>query len=240
MTNLFRLPFRLAILLSLLLPAGGCASLITWKGTGVDVYFVQSAKLEKRSDNSILLTQQVVRERYYFPCIAAFAAERTETETYTFPAAEKDNPFIHGCTQYYFKVKLDPKAKAVCVEKDGIAFFPDTLVGPFQAEEIPSLNPDDLSRLKNAPVILRDSIGFFNNSKLLIPYRIERMPGEIVLIEAYRPLFPPVILPEENNRSYRREIDGCAIVFWKVALMPIPVLVDAATLPLQLVLLMFL
>ena len=113
----------------------------------------------------------------------------------------------------------------------GILFCKDHLSSLEKSVNL--LNPSDTSLLKQNPFVVGNLISCGN--AFLIPCDAVPEDDEILKLKCYSPRTPPVIFPEKNSNSYEKRMEGPGVTLLRIAMMPLPVIVDAATLPFQMI-----
>lgn len=208
---------------ALLYFSAGCASATTWKATGNIQYTVHYAEAEKMANGDIKLTQNVTVKKMYLPYVPFPADGSDEKRIYHYPGDRKPENAIG----YSFRLRTDHTRPIFFRQDKGILYFNNDLSSII----VNKLNPADINRMKQNPFIaLTTTVGYKN---FLIPYAADnRKNGEIIL-KCYSPLYPLVKFPNELQRSYKEEMKGAGITVLRIAMLPIPIVIDAATFPLQ-------
>ena len=88
------------------------------------------------------------------------------------------------------------------------------------------LAPGELEKLKCMPVLFNGNFGFDLMMPLEINYDPENNRGTFIAFVAYR--FP------EKNHIETENLNNCDIFLWRIFLIPLPLLADVVTSPVQL------
>ena len=97
------------------------------------------------------------------------------------------------------------------------------------------LNPADIALMKENPFVVRFLTAGMN--QFLIPYAIKQENSGEIRLQCYTPLTPRVIFPYEQNDTYQEKMDGIGITILRIAMLPIPIILDTVTAPVQVLLL---
>ena len=215
MKNLF-----LCCNLGLLLFITGCASIHTWQKTGYEVFQPESHHLEKLPDGRILLTQQGIVKEYYLPFFDCFAVE-SEQERKRYFSVNDDHVSLRR--EVVIKFRVNKNAKNVGENYAGGVLFPFTTL---QLQEIPVISPQDKELLLTKPIMFLDS---FYEPKLFILTEYEQKSDELFLGKGR------VFYPRLHSKEIGRSMEGAGFTCLRLLMMPIPVVIDIATFPFQIV-----
>ena len=208
--------FFLICSLGLILFMTGCASVHTWQAIGYEVFQPESHHLEKLPDGRSLLTQQGMVKEYYLPFFDCFAVE-SEQERKRYFSVNDDH--ISPRTEVVIKFRVKKDAKNVGKNYAGGVLFPFTVL---QLQEIPVISPQDKELLLTKPIMFLDS---FYEPELFILTEYEQKSDELLLGKGH------VLHSEKIGRS----MEGVGFTCLRLLMMPIPVVNDIATFPLQFV-----
>ena len=216
--------FFLSHLFTFIFLSVGCASITTWEKTGVEIYRINDAEIKKMEDGSFQLVQNVSVMKEYLPFLHFFSKISEGTNIYSYPGKNK----IKNSTSYEFLLKPDNKSTILSMGK-GFLFCKKHLSPMHNTENL--LRDSDISLLKNYPFVVRNLVSC--KDVFLIPYDVVPCDNGVLELRCYSPLSPPVILGSEGNNTYKNRMEGTGITLLRIALLPVPVIIDMATLPFQ-------
>ena len=217
--------FFCALLFAIVFFSLGCASVTTWEEAGVETCRVNDAEIKKMGDGSFQLEQNVIVTKEYFPFIPFFSKSSCEKKVYFYSVKGE----IDKSTAYVFLLKPDNKKSTVLSMGKGFFFCKEHL--SCLQNSLNFLRDSDISLLEKNPFIVRNLISY--KDTFLIPYDVVPRENGVLELKCYSPQSPPVILGCEGNDTYRSRMDGAGITFLRIALLPIPVVIDVVTLPFQ-------
>ena len=213
----------LLFLFVLLFPSAGCASITTWENTGVEICRVNDAEIKRMDDGSFQLVQDVSVTREYLPFLSFLSQTSEEKRTYSFPEINK----ITDPKSYVFILKPDNRKSTILSMRKGFLVCKEYLSPRYNDENM--LNDSDLSLLKNHPFVVRNLASC--RADFLIPYEAVSLDNGNLKLNCYAPPAPPVILNDKDNDTCQTRMEGAGITCLRIVLLPIPVLIDVATLP---------
>ena len=218
--------------ISYLFSLTGCASITTWRTTGVETFHITEIEIMEMPDGRIRLSQQGVSEKNYIPYLSFCSISAPEEKIYIYSYNDKEKNLF-----YSFQLKPNKLLPMDTKIDNGLLILKNRKFDFLMNRKI-ELNPQDISLLKNQPFFMNDFSA--NGMHLFIPYRFEQNPDGDSRLFCYSPLEPSRILPAPCCNFYQKEMEGVGINLWRAALMPIPVIMDIATSPVQILMLFFL
>lgn len=210
----------------------GCVSITTWRTTGVETFHITEIEIMEMPDGRIRLSQQGVSEKNYIPYLSFCSISAPEEKIYIYSYNDKEKKLF-----YSFQLKPNKLLPMDTKIDNGLLILKNRKFDFLMNRKI-ELNPQDISLLKNQPFFMNDFSA--NGMHLFIPYRFEQNPDGDSRLFCYSPLEPSRILPDPCCNFYQKEMEGVGINLWRAALMPIPVIMDIATSPVQILMLFFL
>lgn len=218
--------------ISYLFSLTGCASITTWRATGVETFHITDIEIMKMTDGRIRLSQKGVSEKNYIPYLSFCSISAPEEKIYIYSYDDKGKNLF-----YSFQLKPNKLLPMDTKIDNGLLILKNRKFDLLMNRKI-KLNPQDISLLKNQPFFIENFSA--NGMQLFIPYRFEQNPNGDIHLLCYSPLEPSRIFPDMCCNSYQKEMEGVGINLWRTALMPIPVIIDIATFPVQILMLFFL
>lgn len=206
----------------------GCATGTTWNHTGITINTVNHAEVKKTANGEIELLQHVTQKKVYLPYATYVPfGESDIKQKWQYPLQKKpENSISHT-----FRLRPDKKQPVRVSKLKGFLYFNETLSSgkPF----VNKLNPADIALMKENPFVIRylSPIGRMNH--FLIPYAIKQENSGEIRLQCYTPMKPRVIFPYEQNNTYREKMNGTGITLLRIAMLPIPLVIDTITLPFQ-------
>ena len=209
----------------------GCVSITTWRTTGVETFHITEIEIMEMPDGRIRLSQKGVSEKNYIPYLSFCSISASEEKIYIYSYNDKEKNLF-----YSFQLKPNKLLPMDTKIDNGLLILKNRKFDFLMNRKI-ELNPQDISLLKNQPFFMNDFSA--NGMHLFIPYRFEQNPDGDSRLFCYSPLEPSRILPDPCCNFYQKEMEGVGINLWRAALMPIPVIMDIATSPVQILMLFF-
>ena len=219
---LFSALFCLSVLLFI---STGCASVTTWQETGVKIYQVHHAEIKKNANGDFELLQKVTSKKKYLPYVSIPTWENDETHTWLYPGNTKPENTLNRM----FHLKADHTKKPLIRQKNG-TFHIESL--SLSTISVNKLNPADITIMRKNPFIAWVSPSGFKH-ELHIPYAETQGNDDEIILKCYYPLKPAIIIPSEQKHSYEKSMTGAGITILRIAMMPIPIVLDTITLPVQ-------
>lgn len=210
----------------------GCVSITTWKATGVETFYIKNVEITKIPDGKIRVLQKGISVKNYIPYLSFFTVSSLEDKIYIYSYSREQK-----CLVYSFLLKINKSLQTATKINKNLLILEKNKFDILTNKKI-ELNPKDISRLKDQPFFVKNFSA--NGLQLFIPYRSEQDPNGDIRLNCYSPLEPPLIIPDEFHKSYQKKMEGLDINLWRTALMPIPIVIDIATFPLQMLMLIFL
>ena len=210
----------------------GCASVTTWNHTGITINTVNHAEVKKTANGEIELLQHVTQKKVYLP-YATYApfGESDIKQKWQYSLQKKPENSI----SYTFRLQPDKKQPVrFCKNKGFLYFNEDLSTGkPF----VNKLNPADIVLMKENPFVIRFLSPTGRMNCFLIPYAVKNGDNGEIYLQCYNPLTPRVIFPYEQNDTYQEKMEGAGITLLRIAMLPIPIILDMVTAPGQVLLL---
>lgn len=220
---LFSALFCLSVLLFI---STGCASVTTWQETGVKIYQVHHAEIKKNTNGDFELLQKVTLKKKYLPYVSIPTWETDETHTWLYPGNTKPENAVDDL----FRLKADPTQKQSIRQKNGIFRLRKDL-SSFSANK---LNPADITIMQKNPFIAYTPA---TRDQLFIPYATTKGKDGEILLKCYYPFKPAIRIPTEQEHTYKECMTGAGITLLRIAMLPIPIILDTVTAPVQVLLL---
>ena len=221
---LFSALFCLSVLLFI---STGCASVTTWQETGVKIYQVHHAEIKKNANGDFELLQHVTQKKVYLP-YATYApfwvSDIKQKWQYSLQKRAENS------ISYTFRLQPDKKQPVRFCKNKGFLYFNEMLSSGKMF--VNKLNPADIALMKENPFVIR-FLSPTGMNCFLIPYAIKKENSGEIRLQCYTPMKPRVIFPYEQNNTYREKMDGIGITCLRIAMLPIPLVVDTVTFPLQ-------
>lgn len=228
MKKFYSLLFVCSISVLLCGTAVGCASVTTWEKTGVITYTVNDAEIKRTANGDIELLQHVTLKKTYLPFVAVPAGESDEQRIFYYPGKRKPENTI-GCS---YRLKPDHKQAIAMRQKNGYLYF-DKILSSFDTD-VNKLNPADIALMKENPFVVGHHSGnILSFYSYCIPYAVEERKNGEIYLKCYIPLTPRILIPYDQTRSYQEKMEGTGITLLRIAMLPIPLVVDTVTFPLQ-------
>ena len=205
----------------------GCASVTTWNHTGITIYTVNHAEVKKTANGEIELLQNVTLKKMYLPYVSIPLGISDLQQIRRYTTQKKPENAI----AYTFRLRPDKKQPVRVSKLNGFLYFNETLSSgkPF----VNKLNPADIALMKENPFVIRFLSPTGRMNHFLIPYAIKQENSGEIRLQCYTPLTPRVIFPYEQNNTYQEKMNGAGITLLRIAMLPIPIIVDTATAPIQ-------
>ena len=212
----------------------GAASVTTWNHTGITINTVNHAEVKKTANGEIELLQHVTQKKVYLPyaTYAPFGVSDIK-QKWQYPLQKRAENSI----SYTFRLQPDKKQPVRFCKNKGFLYFNEALSSGKRF--VNKLNPADIALMKENPFVIR----FLSSTGMncfLIPYAIKKENSGEIRLQCYTPMKPRVIFPYEQNNTYEENMDGIGITCLRIAMLPIPIIVDTVTFPLQILYMIFL
>lgn len=210
----------------------GCATVTTWNHTGITINTVNHAEVKKTANGEIELLQHVTQKKVYLPyaTYAPFGVSDIK-QKWQYPLQKKPENSI----SYTFRLQPDKKQPVrFCKNKGFLYFNEDLSTGEIFVNK---LNPADIALMKENPFVIRFLSPTGTMNCFLIPYAIKQENSGEIRLQCYTPLTPRVIFPYEQNDTYQEKMEGAGITLLRIAMLPIPIILDTVTAPGQVLLL---
>ena len=210
----------------------GCASVTTWNHTGITINTVNHAEVRKAVNGEIELLQHVTQKKVYLP-YATYAPFGVSDIKQKWQYSLQKKP--ENSISYTFRLRPDKKQPVRFCKNKGFLYFNETLSSgkPF----VNKLNPADIALMKENPFVIRFLSPTGTMNRFLIPYAIKQENSGEIRLQCYTPLTPRVIFPYEQNDTYQKKMEGAGITLLRIAMLPIPIILDTVTAPGQVLLL---
>lgn len=182
------------------------------------------------SNGEIELLQHVTQKKVYLPyaTYAPFGVSDIK-QKWQYPLQKKPENSI----SYTFRLRPDKNQPVrFCKNKGFLYFNEDWSTGEIFVNK---LNPADIALMKENPFVVRFLTAGMN--QFLIPYAVKNGDNGEIYLQCYNPLTPRVIFPYEQNDTYQKKMDGIGITCLRIAMLPIPIILDTVTAPVQVLLL---
>lgn len=205
----------------------GCATGTTWNHTGITINTVNHAEVKKTANGEIELLQHVTQKKVYLPyaTYAPFGVSDIK-QKWQYPLQKKPENSI----SYTFRLRPDKKQPVRFCKNKGFLYFNERLSSGKMF--VNKLNPADIALMKENPFVIR-VLSHTGRKHFVIPYAIKQENSGEIRLQCYNPLTPRVIFPYEQNDTYQEKMDGIGITCLRIAMLPIPLVVDTVTFPLQ-------
>ena len=208
----------------------GCASVTTWIHTGITINTVNHAEVRKAVNGEIELLQHVTQRKVYLP-YATYVPFGVSDIKQKWQYSLQKKP--ENSISYTFRLRPDKNQPVRFCKNKGFLYFNETLSSgkPF----VNKLNPADIALMKEHPFVVRFLSTGMN--RFLIPYAVKNRDNGEIYLQCYNPLTPRVIFPYEQNDTYQEKMEGAGITLLRIAMLPIPIILDTVTAPGQVLLL---
>ena len=204
----------------------GAVSVTTWNHTGITINTVNHAEVKKTANGEIELLQHVTQKKVYLPyttCAPFWVSDIKQKWQYSLQKRAENS------ISYTFRLQPDKKQPVRFCKNKGFLYFNEALSSGKMY--VNKLNPADIALMKENPFVIR----FLSSTGMncfLIPYAIKKENSGEIRLQCYTPMKPRVIFPYEQN-TYEEKMDGIGITCLRIAMLPIPIIVDTVTFPLQ-------
>jgi hypothetical protein len=205
----------------------GCATGTTWHHTGFTINTVNHAEVKKTANGEIELLQHVTQKKVYLPytTYAPFGVSDIK-QKWQYPLQKKPENSI----SYTFRLRPDKKQPVRVSKLKGFLYFNEKLSS--RKMFVNKLNPADIALMKENPFVIR-FLSATERNHFVIPYAIKQENSGEIRLQCYTPMKPRVIFPYERNNIYEEKMNGAGITLLRIAMLPIPLVVDTVTFPLQ-------
>ncbi len=205
----------------------GCATGTTWNHTGITINTVNHAEVKKTANGEIELLQHVTQKKVYLPytTYAPFGVSDIK-QKWQYPLQKKPENSI----SYTFRLRPDKKQPVRVSKLKGFLYFNEMLSSGKMF--VNKLNPADIALMKENPFVIRSLLST-GRKHFVIPYAIKQENSGEIRLQCYTPMKPRIIFPYEQNNTYREKMNGTGITLLRIAMLPIPLVVDTVTFPLQ-------
>ena len=205
----------------------GCATVTTWNHTGITIYTVNHAEVRKAVNGEIELLQHVTQKKVYLPytTYAPFGVSDIK-QKWQYPLQKKPENSI----SYTFRLRPDKKQPVRVSKLKGFLYFNEMLSSGKMF--VNKLNPADIALMKENPFVIRSLLAT-GRQHFVIPYAIKQENSGEIRLQCYTPMKPRVIFPYKQNNTYQENMNGAGITLLRIAMLPIPLVVDTVTFPLQ-------
>ena len=208
----------------------GCASVTTWNHTGITINTVNHAEVRKAVNGEIELLQHVTQRKVYLP-YATYVPFGVSDIKQKWQYSLQKKP--ENSISYTFRLRPDKKQPVRVSKLKGFLYFNEMLSSGKMF--VNKLNPADIALMKEHPFVVRFLSTGMN--RFLIPYAVKNGDNGEIYLQCYNPLTPRVIFPYEQNDTYQEKMEGAGITLLRIAMLPIPIILDTVTAPGQVLLL---
>lgn len=182
------------------------------------------------SNGDIELLQYVTLRKVYLPYATAAPFGVSDIkQKWQYPLQKKPENSI----SYTFRLRPDKKQPVRFCKNKGFLYFNEMLSSGKMF--VNKLNPADIALMKENPFVVRFLTAGMN--QFLIPYAVQNGNNGEIYLQCYNPLTPRVIFPYEQNDTYQKKMEGAGITLLRIAMLPIPIILDTVTAPVQVLLL---
>ena len=209
----------------------GCATGTTWNHTGITINTVNHAEVKKTANGEIELLQHVTQKKVYLP-YATYAPFGVSDIKQKWQYSLQKKP--ENSISYTFRLRPDKKQPVRFCKNKGFLYFNEMLSSGKMF--VNKLNPADIALMKENPFVIRSLLAT-GRKHFVIPYAIKQENSGEIRLQCYTPMKPRIIFPYEQNDTYQEKMEGAGITLLRIAMLPIPIILDTVTAPGQVLLL---
>ncbi len=223
----------LAVAAGMCLFLTGCFTAMTWEDTGTCTYKIEKSAV-KVSEKEVSVIQYGTLYKKYIPFLDCLAVEEPYERTLTFERGK----VISKYQAADFLLQPDEKAPPAITKKAyGLPYLENVLCSADNA--VTRMREKDIQRLSKTPFFIPYYGSSTHEYTLVSPVSLKKLSDGNYRLKAtwlgdpetpWQPMFPY----QFNNNQYSEDMTGFWPTCLRVAMCPVPVVLDVATFPLQL------